>query len=159
MCFHHFQLIFMVFLDFFNKHEQNSWFQVMEFTEPIHVKAIRALMGAWHSWYSHQYCLLDIWLIVLPLCDIEIYSHLLLSKLVSHRGVLACYPGTLFLLSNSKILWMCRLSWAISMFDAIIDCLDACLIIFDKNVYYASYFQANLWCLVIALKKQSGYIP
>ena len=159
MRFHHFQLIFMVFLDFFNKHEQNSWFQVMEFTELIHAKVIRALVRARHSWYSHQYCLLDIWLIVLLLCGIEIYSHLLLSKLVSHRGVLACYLGTLFRPSNSKILWMCMLSWAISMFDVIIDCLDACLIIFDKNVYYASYFQTNLWCLVITLKKQSRYVP
>ena len=148
MRFHHFQLIFMVFLDFFNKHEQNSWFQVMEFTELIHAKVIRALVRARHSWYSHQYCLLDIWLIVLLLCGIEIYSHLLLSKLVSHRGVLACYLGTLFRPSNSKILWMCMLSWVMSMFDAIIDCLDACLIIFDKNVYYARTFKLNfdvLW--------------
>ena len=133
--------------------------KTMEFIGSTHATSTRVLVGARHSWYSHQYCLLNIWLIVLPLCGIEIISHLLLSKLVSHRGVLACYPGTLFLPSSSKILWMCMLSWAMSMFDAIIDCLDACLIIFDKNAYYASYFQTNLWCLVIALEKPSRYAP
>ena len=129
----------------------------MEFIESTHAKSTRALVGARYSWYSHQYCLLDIWLIVLPLCDIEIISHLLLRKLVSHIRVLACYLGTLIMPSNSKILWKCMLSWAMSMFDAIIDCLDACLIIFDKNAYYASYFQTTLWCLVIALEKPFRY--
>ena len=31
------------------------------------------------------------------------------------------------------------------MFDAIIDCLDACLIVFDENAYYVSYLQTNLY--------------
>ena len=35
------------------------------------------------------------------------------------------------------------LSWDMTMFDAI-DCLDACLIVFDENTYYVSYFQTNL---------------
>ena len=32
------------FLDF-NKHEQNSWFQIMEFVESIHAELIRTLVG------------------------------------------------------------------------------------------------------------------
>lgn len=44
------------------------------------------------------------------------------------------------------------------MSDAIIDCLDACLIIFDENTYHVSYFQANLSCFMIALKKPFRYV-
>ena len=43
------------------------------------------------------------------------------------------------------------------MFDAIIDCLDACLIIFDENTYHVSYFQTNLLCFMIALEKPFRY--
>ena len=43
------------------------------------------------------------------------------------------------------------------MFDAIIDCLDACLIVFDENTYYVSYLQTNLLCFMIALEKPFRY--
>ena len=87
-----FQLIFLIF----NKHEYTSWFQTMEFMESTHAKLIRALVGAWHLWYSLQYCLLDMlifysswwytWICFVFYCW---------DALDSHRGVLACYPGTL----------------------------------------------------------------
>ena len=56
-----FYLILNYFLDFldFLKHEQTSWFQIMEFIESTYAKLIRALVGARNSWYSLQYCLLD----------------------------------------------------------------------------------------------------
>ena len=63
MCFHYFLLIFMIFSFFFNKHEQTSWFQTMDFIKSTHAKLIRALVGARHSWHFLRYCLLDIWLI------------------------------------------------------------------------------------------------
>ena len=43
------------------------------------------------------------------------------------------------------------------MFDAIIDYLDACLIVFDENTYHVSYFRTNLLCFMIALEKRSRY--
>ena len=63
--------------------------------------------------------------------------------LASHRDADACKSGTPFLPHNPKILWMCMFLWDMTMFDAI-DCLDACLIVFDENTYYVSYFQTNL---------------
>ena len=48
------------------------------------------------------------------------------------------YPTTL------KFLWIGMFSWDMTMFDAITDCLDVCLIVFDENTYYVSYFQTNL---------------
>ena len=112
-------IFFTNFLDFFNKHEQTSWFQTMEFIESIHAKLIRALEGGRHSWYSLWYCLLDIWLIFLFL--LMIYMNLFYihrwATLVSHKGVNARWLGMLFLPPNSKILWMCMLWWAISIFE------------------------------------------
>ena len=43
------------------------------------------------------------------------------------------------------------------MFDAIIDCLDACLIIFDENTYRVPYFLINLLCFMVALEKPFRY--
>ena len=51
------------FLDFqqvWTNFKQASWFQTMEFTEPIHAKAIKASVGAQHPWYFLQYFLFDI---------------------------------------------------------------------------------------------------
>ena len=63
----------------------------MEFIESTHAKSTRALVGARHSWYSHQYCLCFLFVVR------EIIMHLLLSNLVSHRGVLVCSPCTILL--------------------------------------------------------------
>ena len=35
-------------LVFSNKHEQTSWFQIMEFIEPTHAKVIQVLVGGQH---------------------------------------------------------------------------------------------------------------
>ena len=137
-----FQLIFLIF----NKHEQTSWFQTMEFIESTHAKLIRALVGAQHSWYPLPYCLLDIWLIfyspwwytwIFFVFIVEI-SLLPIEMWMLANQVRPFYPITL------KFLWIGMFSWDMTMFDAIIDCLDACLIVFDENTYYVSYFQTNL---------------
>ena len=139
-CFIWFLTIFMIFL-IFNKHEQTSWFQTMEFMESTHAKLIRALVRARHSWYLLQFCLLEMLIFYSSrwytwICFVFIVE----NTLVSHRGVLACHPGTLsshiFFL---RTLWTCMLLMTISIFDVILECLDIWLICLNKtNV---------VWCI------------
>ena len=100
---------------------------------------MRNQLGLWwgpdiHDILFDIVCLIFGWFFI-PLDDIyEFVLYLLLSY--------PCFPWrcwcplTRYALPppppNSKITWMCMLSWAISMFDAILDCPDACLIIFDR---------------------------
>ena len=51
------------------------------------------------------------------------------ANLVSHIGALACCPGMLSATTLPKISWICM---SLPLFDAILDCLDACLIILHK---------------------------
>ena len=72
--------IYLIILLIFNKKEQASWFQTMEFTEPIHAKAIRVFVGAQHPGYFSSIffvcylidCASSLWIH-------EIILHLLLS--------------------------------------------------------------------------------
>ena len=99
---------------------------------------MRNQLGLWwgpdiHDILFDIVCLISSWFFI-PLDDIyEFVLYLLLSY--------PCFPWrcwcpltryALFAPPNSKIPWMCMLSWAMSMFDAILDCLDACLIISNR---------------------------
>ena len=155
MHFHYFILfstIFMVLL-IFNKHEQTSWFQIMEFIESTHAKIIWALVGARHPWYFLQYSLFDILLIVLPpyatwnyftsIIELTLFPILAFNSLSRY----AFYHHILKNFMNMHVIafvW-CHawLSWY--LFD--------CLIIFDKNTCCVLYFQTNLWCLLMVLEK------
>ena len=79
---------------------------------------------------------------------LEIYLNLFYicywANLTSHKGALACYPGTLLLIYFFRTLWICMPLMTISIFDVILGCFDACLIVFDGNTYYVSCFQTNL---------------
>ena len=88
-------------------------------------------MGARHPSYSLQCCLLDIWLVVFPLCGTWDYFAPVIKQ--------PCFPIlTLNLLSRytpphllSRVLWTCML--LISILDVILGCLDVRLICLDKT--------------------------
>ena len=153
MHFHCFLWFFNYFLDFsrffsifssMNKlHDSkswNSWSQLMQ-----------NQLGLWwgpdiHNTHFNTICLIC-WFFILLDEILEFTLYLLLRYPCSHRRVDARYPGTLFLPSNSKILWMCMLSWTMTMFDAIFDCVDVCLIIFDKIHVMCHISKLNFYIL------------
>ena len=55
------------------------------------------------------------------------------DALDSHRGVLACCPGTLSSHLFFRTLWTCMPLMIISIFDVILGCLDICLICLNKT--------------------------
>ena len=97
-------------------------------------------LGLWwgpdiHDILINIVCLIFDWLCFLfVVC--EIISHLLLSKLVSYKGALTYYPGTLlltfFFVVFFRTLWTCMPLMTISIFDVILGCLDVCLTCLDK---------------------------
>ena len=124
---------------------------------------MRNQLGLWwgpdiHDILFNIVCLISGWFFI-PLDDIyEFVLYLLLSyPCFLWRCWCPLTRYALFAPPNSKIPWMCMLSWAMSMFDVIIDCLDACLIVFDENTYYVSNLQTNLSCFMIALEKPFKY--
>ena len=131
----------------------------MELIEPIHAKVIRALVGAQHPWYFLHYCLFNIWLIVLPpwgtwdyfisIIELTLFPILVLNSL--SRYALYHHTSKNFMNMHIIALVWCHACLAWYLFN--------CLIIFDKNVYCVLYFQINLQCLLMALKKRFKYTP
>ena len=90
-----FSAIFLIFLHFF-KHEQNSWFQIMEFIESTHAKLIRALKGGPTFMIFPQIFFVRLIVLHFVVC-MRLFWICYLANFVSHKGVLACYPCMLFL--------------------------------------------------------------
>ena len=116
---------------------------------------MRNQLGLWwgldiHSTHFNIVCLIC-WFLLFLMIYVNLFRIYCWDILASHRDVDACKSGTPFLPYNPKILWMYMFSWDTTMFDAMIDCLDACLIVFDENTYYVSNLQTNLSCFMIAL--------
>ena len=77
------------------------------------------------TWY------VDFWFFLMKyLSSLNIYCW---DALVSHRGVLACYPGTLLSHLFFRTLWTYMSLMTISIFDVILECLDICLICLNKT--------------------------
>ena len=94
-------------------------------------------LGLWrepdiHDILFDNVCLIFDWLYFLFVLYMRLFWISYWANFISHRGVLACYPGTLSIspfLKFHEYSYLC-VPWA--MFAAILDCLDAYLIILDK---------------------------
>ena len=106
----------------------------MEFMESTHAKLIRALMGG--PTFMIPSSILFAWYVDF-LFFLMIYMNLFRihcwDALDSHRGVLACYPGTLSSHLFFRTPWTCMPLMTISIFDVILGYLDICLICLNKT--------------------------
>ena len=175
MHFHYFLWFSNIFLIFLisNKHEQISWFQIMELIEPIHVKVIWTLVGGmifltFFSTLIQIRWLLDILIDIYPPyanwdCFTLVIGLILFSiealmfanqvyllhptfqnSMNMHVFVIHIYVWFHPWFPRCRILWICMLLWSISMFDSILGCLD---VVFYE---YACYCDPYL-CLISSL--------
>ena len=124
-----FQPIFLIFLD-----SQQTWTNFMIPNNGIHwINTCKSNMdfGGW-SYILDIFtnidfkddCLVFNWFwFVLEIC-LNLFYICYWANLASHKGALACYPGTLLLIFFSRILWTRTLLVTISMHDVILGCLN-----------------------------------
>ena len=154
----------MVF-SIFNKHEQASnklhdskqWNSLNQFIQ----KQLRLQWGPnIHDIFFNIFCLIFNWLCFLFMNTWDYFTHAIelilfpilalssLSRYALHHPIFKI-PRIHFFVYYVFAWCPAWLPWY--TFD--------CLIIFDKNACYVSYFQTNLWCLLMTLKKRFRYAP
>ena len=126
MHFQCFQLIFLIF----NKHEQTSWFQTMEFIESIHATLIRALVGPnIHDIFFTIVCSIFDWLCFL---FVNIWDDFTPVIVLTLFFILALSSLSRYALHHSifKIPRISMSLYTMPLFDVMLDCLKRLIIWF-----------------------------